>query len=387
MKILYLSYATDQKTFDAVEQAGLEPSVARHRFETAMLEQLLSLREQEGFDVELVSCVPYNEQLKDRPAEGQLFGEKVRYIWWENKRMIAGIRQVWQAVKDWRKRTKGEPRVILTYATNPVIFLPRFLRGGKLVTICSEVPQFRAMLPSLSSKLKKAYYHYLNEHMDGYIYFSAHMQEVCNRKRRPAITVEGMPSVPADANPDAPQTERPEQIFYAGGLNRENGILQLLEGFAALERQDVTLTLCGTGNVEDQVVAYSRKYPNIQFLGTLPNNRILELEKQATLLMNPRRTGERLTRYSFPSKTFEYFCSGTPCMMSRLDGIPEEYYRYCYTCDSSSAQALREDLQRVLSIPQQQRYQLARQAFHFILEEKTAKQQTKKIVDFLKTMQ
>ena len=56
--------------------------------------------------------------------------------------------------------------------------------------------------------------------------------------------------------------------------------------------------------------------------------------KEAKLLINLRNPEDKYTKYSFPSKTFEYMVSGTPFFTTKLEGIPSEYYNYLYCIDS-----------------------------------------------------
>lgn len=388
MKILYLSYLTDADTFDKVFAGGLEPSVARQKFEITFIESLLGNPDTKSEDINIVSFVPYNENVLERVSESEIKGKKINYIWWSRgiKSFITAVCNVQKVVRDWYRETNGEKRVILTYATNPLLLLTVLTKRCTLVTICSEVPRFRVMGDSWRAKLKKEYYHFLNERMDGYIFFSKHMEEVCNFRNKPFMVIEGMPSISDEKTLNHLVENKKEQIFYAGGLNSENGIVELLHAFVKIERKDVSLVLCGVGNVVDMVEKFADGYTNIKYLGSLPNEEILQLEKQSTLLINPRKVDERMTRYSFPSKTLEYFCSGTACMMTRLEGIPNEYYNYCYECDSSSADTLAKDLEKVLSIPQQERNKKAKEAYDFILREKTSEKQTEKIIDFLHNM-
>ena len=387
-KLLYVGYFTEDVIFEEVTKAGLSPSVARQKFESAFIEELLRNQQNSSESIEIISCVPYNEHINVRPDCGEFNAKRIKYIWWKKNifSFLNGFLNVHRQVNDWYKRTQEDSRVILTYATNPIMMPLLFRRKTKVITICSEVPRFRVMKAGLLSKIKKEYYHFLNERMDGYIYFSKQMEEVCNYHKKPVIVVEGMPKINAEKNLIEANTKKIEQIFYAGGMNVENGIMELMEAFVGLNRNDVTLVLCGNGNISDKVKKYSDKYENIKYLGMLPNEQILRMEKESTILINPRKVDELLTRYSFPSKTFEYFCSGTACMMTRLAGIPEEYYGYCYVCDSSSAGTLQKDLEKVLNISQEERKQKAREAYEFILREKTAEKQTEKIINFLHSM-
>ena len=74
----------------------------------------------------------------------------------------------------------------------------------------------------------------------------------------------------------------------------------------------------------------AQQYPAVKYKGVAPNAVIVEEELKATLLVNPRPTGEEYTKYSFPSKNMEYMASGTPVLTTCLPGMPAEYNEYVY---------------------------------------------------------
>jgi len=110
------------------------------------------------------------------------------------------------------------------------------------------------------------------------------------------------------------------------------------------------------------------------------------LQRKATLLINPRDGVEEFTKYSFPSKTIEYLSSGTPTILYKLKGIPEEYYNYCYTCDFEGAEGLTETIVRVLNIPSDERESMGEKAKKFILNNKNETIQSKKIIHLIKNL-
>ena len=222
--------------------------------------------------------------------------------------------------------------------------------------------------------------------MDGYIFFSKYMNEKTNPHKKPFIVVEGLPDIRISEEEIKQEINRREQIFYAGYLIPENGIDTLLQAFMRMQHKDVDLVLCGSGEMEKTLQEYANKCDRIKYMGSLPNAEILFLERQATLLINPRKADHLLTRYSFPSKTFEYFTSGTPSVLTKLEGIPDEYYKYCYVCDSTSAEVLARDLDAVLDIPFTERLAKAKEAFLFVKREKSAEVHTKRILAFLEEL-
>ena len=389
MKILYLSYFSSPEIFTKICHAGLSPSEARQNYETAFLNHLLTDKE-EAENLTIISYLPYHKTLGEVPYEDLYLGKKIDYVWTSRNRIfdiLKAMRRVKKLVKAWLKETEGEERIILTYAANPILLQPimSIIKHTKLVTICSEVPKYRNMTEGskILNTIKKRVFSHYNEKMDGYIYMSEYMNEVCNKKKAPWIVVEGMTEI-LPLGESVPKTQ--ECVFYAGGLHIENGMDVLLDAMVLLNNnreEKVLLQLCGVGNAEQKIKEYSQKYEFIQYLGVLPNREIRELEKRATLLINPRKSDHLLTKYSFPSKTFEYFSSGTASILTKLSGIPQEFYQYCYTCNVETSENLAHDLEKALQIPLEEREVLAKRAYEFLRKEKSAEAQTGRIINFL----
>ena len=163
MKILYLSYLTDEDVFNNLFKAELEPSVARHKFETAFMSSLLDNSRVASENITIISMVPYNCNVLKRPIETEFKGNTIKYIWWGRgiKSSYVASVEVQRLVQRWCDETCGQERVMLTYATNPLLLFPLLNRKCKMVTICSEVPRFRVLGDSWRAKVKKEYYHFL----------------------------------------------------------------------------------------------------------------------------------------------------------------------------------------------------------------------------------
>lgn len=58
--------------------------------------------------------------------------------------------------------------------------------------------------------------------------------------------------------------------------------------------------ICGIGDSEKAIREAAEKDFRISFLGQLPRSEVLEWQKQATVLVNPRQNNEEFTKYSFP---------------------------------------------------------------------------------------
>lgn len=173
-------------------------------------------------------------------------------------------------------------------------------------------------------------------------------------------------------------------ILYTGTLHQKFGVMNLVKAFSQIESPDYQLVICGIGDSEKAIREAAEKDSRITFLGQLPRNEVLEWQKQATVLVNPRQNNEVFTKYSFPSKTMEYLSSGIPVVAYKLDGIPDEYDAYIQYVEDDSIESLKKKLVEVCELPDEERQNLGSAGRSFVLTEKNSTIQVKKIVMLIK---
>lgn len=123
-------------------------------------------------------------------------------------------------------------------------------------------------------------------------------------------------------------------VLYSGMLYHKFGIMNLVKAIHQLEDSDIRLELYGVGDAVDDILSVADSDNRIQYKGVVDRDVVLQKQSEASLLVNPRVPDNNpFTRYSFPSKTLEYLASGTPTLLYELEGIPSEYYDYCYHLD------------------------------------------------------
>ncbi len=224
----------------------------------------------------------------------------------------------------------------------------------------------------ITAKLMKKY--------DGYILLTEKMNEIVNPKQKPYIVMEG-------ACGKAPErTEKAEKkiILYGGSLWKKNaGLEYFTEGFIKAAIPDTQLHYYGTGAFVEELEKIEKQYPSVRYMGCVTNEEMVKRQTEAALLVNPRPSDEEFCAYSFPSKTFEYMVSGTPALLTRLPGIPQEYFSYAYTIDEETADGVCEKLKEIFALPEDERNAKGERARAFVLEEKNYIAQSKKIFDFV----
>ena len=175
-------------------------------------------------------------------------------------------------------------------------------------------------------------------------------------------------------------------ILYSGGLNARYGILDLLKAFELINDPDYRLWLCGVGNAVEKVKEAMARDSRICYLGQVSHDKVLQLQKQATLLVNPRHSNEEFTRYSFPSKTLEYLASGTAVVMSHLASIPKEYDAYLNYFEDESPEGMSRKIQEICSKDRKELETKGKTASSFIFSQKNPQVQVSRIVELMKTL-
>lgn len=172
-------------------------------------------------------------------------------------------------------------------------------------------------------------------------------------------------------------------LLYTGSLGVHTSVKELVDAFLMTADESFRLIICGSGYYSEYIATKAIEDNRIVFKGNVSRDEAVRLQKEATLLINPRQTSIADTPYSFPSKTIEYLVSGTPMIGYKLEGIPPDYYKYFYIPHDESLEALAEAITETLHLSQEELDQRALESWRFITETKTAKQQIKKMLNYL----
>lgn len=215
-----------------------------------------------------------------------------------------------------------------------------------------------------------------------FIIFSKHMKERLPIRNSPVSVLEGIYQA---IDLDSVEKENNKTILYTGNLSVRSGTLDLLQAFRLIKDPRYRLWIRGNGSndimkaVQDAVRYDSR----INFFEPMSTKRLRELQKKATVLINPSKKSDIYTRYFFPSKTMEYLASGTPTLMYKLDCLPEEYYDYLYLINEETPESIANKIIEVCSLPQKDLLDFGKKAEKFILEHKNPVCQAKIVADIL----
>ena len=173
------------------------------------------------------------------------------------------------------------------------------------------------------------------------------------------------------------------RVDATGTLARRYGVIDLVNAFSCIPDKKFRLKVCGVGDGLANILAATKIDRRIEYMGQLPRDEVLRLQESADLLINPRTSDGEYTRYSFPSKVMEYFASGTPTVMHRLPGIPDDYFKHCIVPPTEDAEGLTQAILIASSLGHAELRRIGLGARDFILSEKSAVQQCQKIVQLI----
>lgn len=283
---------------------------------------------------------------------------------------------------------KEKLNVLFIYALHSPFLLAAVLLRNKLNCTCVIVPDLPEFMSKQNNPIKKvgkrvdrAIINFCLKRIDSFVLLSPFMRDRLPIENKPWVLMEGIFNTRAIPRNVTKSKER--VILYAGNLSRKYGIIELLEAFTSIGKENYQLWICGRGDAEKDVKQLTEKDKRIKFFGVVSHDDVLKMQQQATVLINPRSSKGEYTKYSFPSKTMEYLASGTPTVMCHLPAIPAEYDKYIYYITEETAEGIKNKLLEVCEKPQEERDFFGKEAADFIKNQKNAKIQSAKIIKMI----
>lgn len=309
---------------------------------------------------------------------------------------IAGIKvlsryyTVKRELDKWASVDSGREKVLLIYAmTTPFAQLAGYIKRKyssiKVIYIIPDLPMYMNVTKVQESavyrtrkKIEEFLFHRSLKNVDGYVLLTDGMKEWFTTDINYTV-VEGMATI--DNTIDVDDIKKKKQILYAGGIKREYGVIDLVSAFSQIDDPEWELVIYGDGTDMESVCEYAKRDVRIKIMGSAPNAVVMKHQREAALLINPRKNQE-MAKYSFPSKTLEYMLSGTPMLGYKLAGIPEEYYDNMFVIQDSE-NGMEEALRKAMDLPETERIKMGEKAKHFVIKEKTPEKQCKKILELI----
>ena len=399
LKILYLGTVCDfEKYENMLLGCKAKPSVATVVFESAVIKGFAENQaEVEILSYPMIPIFPKSRLLHWGGNTEKINGYNCRLLRTVNLPMLKQLTRRISAcreIKKWAKRNTGKG-VILTYSVPPFLVkdILRYSKKYDIKTVAIIPDLLKNMYINHKSSFlintaKKMYLGKalkLQSEYDGYVYLTEAMRDEVSASK-PYVVMEGILDVTDAIKPKECFDTHSRAIMYAGRIHEKYGVLNLVEAFEKIEDENIELWLFGEGSAVDEILHRAKKDSRIKYFGRVTRDEVLLYERKATLLVNPRSTKESFTKYSFPSKTIEYMASGTPLLTTKLEGIPNEYFDYVFSAEDNAVDQIKDVLMYVLSLSDEELSYKGKMAQQFVVDNKCAKSQGGRILDFLEKL-
>ncbi len=320
---------------------------------------------------------------------------------------IFGLKHFWKTINLYLKLKRmlndypDEKVVVITYGIHTPFLLAAYLNLKRIknssVKWCSIIPEIP--LHYIGSKERGPIYNFLKgidwkislnltRKSDMFQVLTEEMVSLMKIQDKPYILIEGIFDKNQHIKSKTEQLEEMKKnnnkiVLYTGTTSKRFGILELIETFTNIQDPNYRLVICGTGSGDEDIKKYIEFDQRIIWKGFLPRESILKMQEEADVLVNPRMPDHEFTKYSFPSKTMEYLYSGTPVLMHKLQGIPDEYDRYINWFENTNYEDMAQQIVEIASWTDVQKKAYKEKVQKFIEINKSVDNQGKRFYEFL----
>ncbi len=384
MRILYAVTTCSDKTYRRLfEKVPVKPAFQSQKYHRLLIEGLAA-----SAKVEVIANPPVNRRVLAQSFVGLPREEEGGAVYHNLpavrnpalKALVVGLGTFFQVLTMGGKDTAVVVDVLNRMTALSALLAAR-LRGRECVGIVTDLPDLLS-----GSRLSKSVSNFVIAHCTSYVLLTQAMNDYLNPKGKPYVILEGHADIAMAQKQPAQEKKDPGRVcLYAGGVSREYGLPELVEGFRMADIPDARLHIYGPGNYVPELQKIAAEDRRIVYGGMLLSAQVVEKEMAATLLVNPRPTHAEYVKYSFPSKTMEYMSTGTPVLTTRLPGMPEEYLPYVFLIEEETAAGVAEALKSVLEQSDEELFVKGMAARNFILTRKNNVIQGKKILSMLES--
>lgn len=305
-------------------------------------------------------------------------------------------KSLYKEVKKWfNKQASTTVSTVFVYAPSVgklrAALWVKKMTGCKIILIIPDIPEnITVGADKVVLTAKKVIRNCMNTLMkkcDGWVLYSEYMAEYYNLTPNQWVLVEGVLSKSDVEFMDSISKKHKDKMiyFYCGSLDYCRGIKEILEAFKSINSESIELWFAGTGQCDNLIQDALKTDTRIKHLGFIQDRtKMLELIKEADVLLHTRYTNiDSLSKYSFPSKIFEYMASGNVVLSVRMDSIPKEYDNYLVYIDTLSVEALNKQMVYLMTLTRDKMKTLGARNRDFIVNNKNSVSQANKIIGLI----
>lgn len=172
---------------------------------------------------------------------------------------------------------------------------------------------------------------------------------------------------------------RGKYFLYFGRLDREKGVLSLINAFKSLN--NLELKILGNGEYSDLIS--SMKYSNIKYLGYKKGKELQELIKNSQYVIIPSECYENL-----PMTAVESLSLSKPIIASKLGGLIElvNKEKNGFLFEPANQNSMKEVLIKANNISDELYFRLSKNAFNFAYENFNSERYYNKLISIYKSV-
>lgn len=307
-----------------------------------------------------------------------------------NPARVHGLKKT---IKDFAAIKDDEKIVVIYSPHTPFLQAANYLKKLdstiKTCLVIPDLPQYMNLsdhVSGLYTFLKKYDIKAFNKEcakIDTFVLLTEPMKDSVQVGCRKYAVVEGVYE-DAPVQPDQTMDQALRYIVYTGKLEKQFGILRLVEAFMQLPDRDLRLLICGRGEAERQICDFAEKDTRIEYKGQVSSTQALAYTAGASVLVNPRPNDCEYTKYSFPSKTIEYLATGNPVVAYMLDGMPAQYRDFIYPVDGDTPEDVADALRTALTADTRSKEEKSKKALKYLREDRSPETVGKIILELCK---
>lgn len=292
----------------------------------------------------------------------------------------------------WVNSEKDKKKVLIVYSSNfleSIVFIKNIDPSVHVCLILPDLPCYmnlhrqNNLLYKIKNFTEQKKLLKSVKYIDSFVLLTEKMKDVIRvDSSKSTIVIEGMISKTL-VETNQYKENNIKTICYTGTLTKKYGIMDLVDAFLLLNNDDYRLVICGSGEAEQDIKRAAARDSRIRYKGIISHADVVNVQQQATILVNPRKNDEEYTKYSFPSKIMEYMKAGKPIVCYKLDGIPNEYDGFLNYVADDSIESLKNKLDEILSLSEEKRQTQGINNQSFVLKNKNNSVQTSKILNMI----
>ena len=400
MNIIYLSTALSDEVYNEVVSKcnRFKPTFSGVGFDRNVAVGLSEMVSVEGISLFPIPSYPKFRDLKQSTRTFNQGTFKCLVPWMLSLPIIKEYCYAYNAYREIKRRKKaGESYVILVSGLyrsllRPALWIKKKY-GVPIIAVVPDLPEqmilYRKDYSRLRTLLNKVDLFFSRKYrrgVDGFVELSVYMNPYANEKNKPFVIMDGLCNLELLDEVEAKPAVEGKYIMYAGKVSSTFGTDKLVSAFLASKLTDYSLVICGDGDFAPELRKITESNPQIVFVGAVPHNTVVAMEKAATLLVEPRPSDTVIAKMSFPSKIIEYMASGTPVLVTNIPSFDDSYRQYQYRIEEESIEGIAKALTETLSLPEEALRQKGEAAKAFVLDNKTISKQCEKVINLIRSV-